>query len=397
MPRTEKAQTGTPRTARFEPWMTRPISLDRIELRIVRLGLVRPFATALGTITERESLLVRIDGHDLTGWGECAAFTTPWYSPETTATAWQVIREFLVPALGSGQTTVHDLQRACARIRGHSMAKAAVENALLDLVARRDGVPLHRLLGATGPRPTLAGISLGLRPAIDDLLADVADAVKRRYHRVKLKIRRGQDVEVVREVRRAFPDLALTVDANRAYTAADTATLAALDEFALLMIEQPLGEDDFAGHARLQAHLRTAICLDESIRSRGDIETAAELASCRVIAIKQGRLGGLLQARQVHDLCGARGLSIWCGGMLETGIGRAVNLHLQTLPGFTAAGDTSESACTFAEDLVEPAATLDADGTIQIPPGGGSGVRVLEERVETCTVAREVVFERRRT
>lgn len=384
------------RTPRSEAWMTRPISLDRIELRLVRLPLVRPFATAVGTVSERESLLVRLDDHGITAWGECAAFASPWYSPETTGTAWQVTRDFIVPALGESEISIESLLGAFARIRGHAMAKAAVENAFLDLVARRDDVPLHRLLGVREPRPIPAGISLGLRDSIDDLLADIAAAVQRRYHRVKLKIRRGHDVEVVREVRRAFSDLALLVDANGAYTAADTATLAALDEFALLMIEQPLGEDDFAGHARLQARLRTPICLDESIRGPRDVETAVELASCRVIAIKQGRLGGLLQAREVHDLCGARGLSIWCGGMLETGIGRAVNLHLQTLPGFTEAGDTSESARTFTEDLVEPGATLDADGTIALPPGPGSGVRVLENRVEACTVAREVVYDRTR-
>jgi O-succinylbenzoate synthase len=368
--------------------------VDEIQLLVIAQPLVKPFGSAAGAIDTRTSLLVRIASGGLTGWGECVAFERPWYSAETIETAWHVIRDFLGPAVvDSPAASVAVLVERFELVRGHAMAKAAVENALLDLLAKRSVVPLGVALGGQS-MPIQSGISLGLNDSHEQLIAAVAAAVDRRYRRVKLKIAPGRDVEVTRAVRARFPDLALSVDGNGAYTRADFDVLKALDEFGLEMIEQPLAGDDLVGHSELQRLLATPICLDESITGQGAARTALELGACRVVNIKQGRVGGLLVARAIAALCQQHGVPAWSGGMLETGIGRAANLQLQTLPGFTLPGDTSETSRYFAEDIVEPPVVLDQGGLITLPPGAGIGVEVLEDRVAARTIRRLTLAQR---
>jgi len=363
--------------------------LERIELLDVSLPFVAPFGTAVATWNSKDALLVRIADRGLVAWGECVADPDPYYASETTATARHVIRDFLLSELKPGMTLAALLERF-HRVRGHEMAKAALENALLDLIAKRRGQPLHALLGFQGKR-VMSGISIGFQDDVPALLARVEEAVAAGYHRVKMKIGRGRDVEWVRAVRARFPAIALMADANGDYALADAGLLARLDEFGLTMIEQPLSYHDIYQHSLLQARLRTPLCLDESIHGCDDAEAAIALKSCRVINIKQGRVGGLLQAVRMAALCARSGIPAWSGGMDETGIGRALNIQLQAAPGFTLPGDTSETRRYFHEDIVEPPVTLDRDGFIAMPPGKGIGVEVIEERVAKRLRGRERV------
>ncbi len=363
--------------ARLEALVLSPI--DEIEFVTVRLPFVAPFGTSVHTWTCKEALLLRLASDGLDGWGECVADPDPFYAPETTTTARHILKDFLLPMVQPGMT-LGALLAAFRRVRGHEMAKATLENALLDLEARSHGVPLHTLLGY--PRkPIMSGISIGLQESIDALLVAVGEAVEAGYHRVKMKIARGKDVEWVREVRRAFPSIRLMVDANGDYVLDDARHLQELDGLDLMMIEQPLSYSDIAEHALLQRRLLTPICLDESIHGKADAMAALELRACRVINIKQGRVGGLLESLRIARLCAARRVDAWSGGMDETGIGRAVNIHLQTADGFTLPGDTSETRRYFREDIVEPAVVLGPGGFIEVPAGPGIGVTVVAERV----------------
>ena len=356
---------------------------------MVKLPLQSPFETSFARESEKEALLVRMGAEGAEGWGECITSPSPFYSYETNWTARHIIKDFLLPLLKVCQP--FDLDGALAsfqRVRGHPMAKAALENALLDLFARIEGVPLYSYLGGK-KRRIHSGISLGIREDIDLLLEEIGAAVKRGYQRIKVKIKRGKDVSVLREIRKTYPEIPLTVDANADYTLADAGTLKQLDEFKLLMIEQPLGYDDLFEHARLQQQIETPICLDESIKNLGAAALALQLNSCRIVNIKQGRVGGMLAARTIQALCLEKGIDVWSGGMLETGIGRAFNIHLQSLPGFSMPGDTSETARYFAADIVEPAVRLDGEGYIAIPPGDGIGVRVIPERLADFQVLYE--------
>jgi len=359
---------------------------ERIELITVRLPFVAPFGISTHVWTCKEALLVRVETDGLVGWGECVADPDPFYSPETTVSAAYIIRAFLVPLLEPG-VTVGELERRFRRVRGNAMARAALENAVLDLLAKRSGLPLHALLGR-GRRRIPSGISIGLQESIDALLAAVAEGVAAGYHRVKIKIQRGKDVEWAAAVRRAFPKIQLMVDANGDYTLDDAEHLRGLDALDLTMIEQPLGYDDIYQHSLLQRRLATPLCLDESIHSCADAETAIALGACRVVNIKQGRVGGLLEALRMARLCAAHGIAAWSGGMDETGIGRAFNIHLQTEPAFTLPGDTSETRRYFREDLVEPPVVLDARGYIEVPEGPGIGATVVPERLERFTLSR---------
>ena len=361
--------------------------LDRVDAIVVRLPFVSPFGTSVHTWTCKEAVLLRVESGGLVGWGECVADPDPYYAYETTTTARHVIREFLLPCVEPG-LTIGELASRFRRVRGHGMAKATVENALLDLLAKRDGVPLHELLGAPG-KPIPSGISIGLQDSVEALLAAVAEAVERGYHRVKMKIMRGRDVAWVRAVRERFPDIQLMADANGDYTLADADHLARLDPFGLTMIEQPLSYADIVQHATLQRRLATPLCLDESIHTLDDACAALDLGSCRIVNIKQGRVGGLLEAVRIAAACAARNAPAWSGGMDETGIGRAVNIHLQTVPGFTLPGDTSETSRYFHEDIVEPPVVLDAAGFIEVPRGPGIGVTVLEDRVARYRIDEE--------
>ena len=362
-------------------------AVESIELLLVRLPFVAPFAISSAVWTAKEALLLRLEGEGITAWGECVADPDPYYASETTATARHCIKDFLLPLVESG-ITIGELDRRFRRVRGHQMAKATVENALIDLIAKRTGRPLHELLGH--PRRRIpSGISIGLQETPAALLAAVDEAVAAGYHRVKLKVKRGQDVDWVRAVRERFPDLPLMVDANGDYTLADADHLARFDEFGLTMIEQPLSYSDIYQHSILQRRLVTPLCLDESIHDLDDAATAIALGACRVLNLKQGRVGGLVESLRIVDHAKAHGMPVWSGGMDETGIGRAVNIHLQTVDGFTLPGDTSETRRYFADDIVEPPVVLDDEGFIEVPHGPGIGVTVVSERLQRFTIDSE--------
>jgi O-succinylbenzoate synthase len=365
------------------------LKLERIEVRRLRLPLRMPFETSFARTTEKVFLLVSVSADGVTGHAECVADDDPYYLPETNETVRHVLRDFLAPvAFGLEIGHPRELLPAFARVRGHEMAKAALEMAVYELWARRAAEPLYRVLGGRAGE-IQAGVSVGLQQ--DD--ARLVDAVEREvaagYRRVKIKIKPGRDLALVEALRRRFPELPLMVDANSAYALGDAERLAELDRFSLTMIEQPLGWDDIVDHAALQKRLRTAICLDESIHGESDARHALELGACRIVNVKVGRVGGFASALAVHDVCRARGAPVWCGGMLESGIGRLANVHLQTLPGFLLPGDTSASARYFEEDLVDPPVTVTAEGTIRVPEGPGIGHAIVWQRVERACDFRE--------
>jgi len=353
--------------------------LDRVDLVTVKLPFVAPFGTSVHVWTEKEALLLRLGAGGVTAWSECVSDPDPFYFYETNGTARHIIKEFLLPLVEPG-TTLGELEERFGHVRGHGMAKATVENGLLVLLALDQGLPLHELLGFPA-RKIMSGLSIGLKDSPDELVAAVERAAAKGYHRVKMKVKKGQDVDWVRAVRRRFPALPLMVDANGDYALADLDHLKRLDEFGLMMIEQPLSYSDIYEHSLLQKELRTSICLDESIHGLADAATALALGACRIVNIKQGRVGGLMASIRIARYCAEHGVDVWSGGMDETGIGRAVNIHLQTADGFTLPGDTSETSNYFDEDIADPPVVLDADGFIGIPPGPGLGVAVVAERV----------------
>lgn len=358
--------------------------IDRIDQLIVRLPFVKPFSISSATWTCKEALLLRIESQGVTAWGECVADPDPYYASETTLTAAHILRDFLLPLVEPG-ITMGELEQRFRRVRGHGMAKATIENALLDLAAKREGLPLHALLGY-GARPIPSGISIGIQDTAEELLDAVSEAVASGYHRVKMKIRRGCDIERVAAVRERFPDLALMADANGDYSLEDAAHLRQLDTFGLTMIEQPLSYSDIYEHSLLQKQLATPLCLDESIHSLADARAAIDLGSCRVINVKQGRVGGLAEALRIAEHAAVRGVPVWSGGMDETGIGRAVNIHMQTAPFFSIPGDTSETSRYFARDIVTPPVTLDRDGFIAVPAGAGIGVQIDDDALQHFTL-----------
>jgi O-succinylbenzoate synthase len=354
------------------------VSLSGVELILVRLPMVRPFRTSFGTQAVKEAIVVRAVGDDgVEGWGECAAAGDPLYSEEWNAGAWIVLRDYLVPAA---------LANASPSIKGHPMARTALETALLDLRLRREGVSLASHLGGVRDRIE-CGVSLGIEDDLDDLLGQVDRFLSAGYRRIKLKIEPGKDLEPVRAVREAYPEASLSVDANAAYGPGDAEHLAGLDAFGLDYLEQPLPKDHLMAHADLQRLLETPICLDETLTSPHVTEEAIRLDACRVVNLKAGRVGGLGASRRVHDVAVGLGVPMWCGGMLETGVGRAVNVALAAMPGFTLPGDTSGSDRYFERDVTEPF-VVDGDGTMAVPGGPGIGVTPLAE------VLREVAEER---
>jgi O-succinylbenzoate synthase len=353
--------------------------LDHIDLITVRLPFVAPFGTSVYVWTDKEAMLMRLESGGATAWSECVSDPDPFYFYETNATARHIIKDFLLPLVEPGMT-LGELEARFRHVRGHGMAKATIENGLLNLIAIQKGIPLHVLLGRPAKK-IMSGISIGLKETQAELLAAVESTVAKKYHRVKMKIKKGQDVDWVRAVRDRFPDLRLMVDANGDYSLADISHLKELDAFDLMMVEQPLSYNDIFQHAALQKEMKTAICLDESIRGLDDAAAAIALGACRIINIKQGRVGGLMESMRIARYCADRGIDVWSGGMDETGIGRAVNIHLQTVEGFTLPGDTSETSNYFDEDIAEPPVFLGPDGFIDIPEGQGIGVRVISERL----------------
>src|SRR5262245_39031552 len=353
-----------------------PIRIESIAMRTVRLPLHEPFETSFGRIDSRLIFLVSVTGAGETGWGEVVAFEEPLYSYETVGTARHVVRDFLAPAMLS--RPVADLADLAARFnsfRGHNMAKAGLELAYLDLIARTKRQSLSALIGGIRAEVPV-GVSLGIQPSVDQLLERVDRHLALGYQRIKLKIKPGADIEFVREVRRRYPNIMLSVDANSAYAMSDVDHLRELDEFDLLMIEQPLDHDDLIEHAELQSRLTTPICLDESITTAKRAQHALDMESCRIINMKIGRVGGYSQALAIHDLCHSRGVPVWCGGMMESGIGRAHNIALASLPGFLLPGDISASSRYFARDVIVPEVRVAADGTAEVPPGPGLGFAV---------------------
>ena len=371
--------------------MTSGITIRSVELREVALPLVRPFRTSFGEERDKRAVLVRVDAGDVMGWGECAASPEPRYSDEWLDGAWTVLERYLVPTLVAGGPMVRpdEVAERTAWVRGHRMAKTALEAAVLDAWLRAGDVSLASFVGGVRDRVP-CGVSVGIAQSAGAMLEEIHGYLARGYTRVKLKIEPGRDLAVVTAIREALPDTPLSVDANAAYTPADAQLFEALDQLGLVMIEQPLGHEDLTDHARLQARLRTPICLDESIRSAHDAEAAIGLGACRVINIKPGRVGGLLEAKRVHDVALAGDVDAWIGGMLETGVGRAANLAMAALPGITMPGDTSASERYFREDLTEPF-VLAPDGTMAVPAGPGIGVAPIPELLEACTVRSSVV------
>lgn len=356
-----------------------------VELRLVALELVRPFRTSFGEMAQKVCVLARVETEGAAGWGECVTGVEPDFSEEFNEGAWLVLRDFLVPALfAAGDVEAAELERAFAFVRGNPMAKATLLNAFLDAELREQGRSLADHLGAT-KRRVECGVSVGIAPSTEALLEQVEGYLGEGYRRIKLKIRPGTDVDRVRAVRERHPDIALSVDANAAYTLEDVEVFRELDAFGLLMVEQPLHHEDLVDHAELQRRIRTDLCLDESIRSAAHARAAIGLGACRIVNVKQGRVGGALEARRVHDACRALGVPVWCGGMLETGIGRATNLALAAMPGFTLPGDTSASRRYFHEDLTEPF-EMAPDGTMAVPSAPGIGVDPIPDRLEVCTI-----------
>ncbi len=359
--------------------------ISGLELIEIRLPLREPFVSSFGSRSERCILLLRLEGSKgQEGWSECVAGEDPSYSYETTETAWHILNRYILPSvLGPEVLGPEDLQNATAAVRGHPMAKAAMEMAAWDLQAKELGVPLWELLGG-GAAPVPVGVSVGLQPE-DSLLHKVEEYLARGYSRIKLKIEPGRDVDTVRAVRHRFPAAQLSVDANGAYTLGDASRLKELDAHDLSMVEQPLERTDLRGHVELQEILDTPICLDESIRSEGDARLALELGACQIVTVKAGPSGGLASARAIHDLCLARGVPAWCGGMLESGIGRAHNLCLATLPGFSLPGDISESRRYWDQDVVTPEFTL-AEGQMKPSTSPGIGVAPDRDRIRGLAV-----------
>jgi O-succinylbenzoate synthase len=365
------------------------VRLDALELRLGRLPLREPFATSFGRVESRPLFLLRLEGGAAAGWGECVAFESPLYSYETVGTARHVIRDFLAPAiLGRRIASLADLALRLSCFKGHPMAKAAIEQAFVDLVARLRGESLSRVLGGTRKRVAV-GVSLGLQDTIDALDERVSHSLEQGYQRIKLKIEPGRDLGLVGEIRRRHPGILLSADANAAYTLADAARLRRLDAHDLLMLEQPLAHDDIVDHAALQRELATAICLDESLTGVERTRQALDLGACRIVNMKVGRVGGYSQALAIHDLCLRRGVPLWCGGMLESGIGRAHNLALASLDGFTLPGDISASRRYFDRDIISAPVEVAKDGTIEVPRSPGVGVEVDEAFLERRTEAVE--------
>jgi len=360
--------------------------IESITLRELEMRLKAPFETSFGVTQKRRILLVEIVADGVTGWGEVTTTEAPFYNYETTDTAWQIISDFIAPCvIGKELSTAAEVETLVSGIRGHQMAKAGVENALWDIEAQQKNLPLSRLLGGT-LKEIACGVSLGIRESPRLLIEKVSEERAKGYQRIKLKIKPGKDIEYIAAVRNEFPDIPLSVDANSAYSLADTDHLRALDEFDLLMMEQPLQWDDIYSHSKLQTRIKTALCLDECISHSRHAEAAIELGGCRIINVKLGRVGGHTEARRVHDICRTHAIPVWCGGMLESGVGRAHNVAMSTLPNFTLPGDVSASKRYWADDIIEPEVEVTPNGTIRVPDAPGLGYAVRRSFVEHLTV-----------
>lgn len=360
--------------------------IKALTLRELRMQLVTPFETSVEVTSVRRILLVQAEIDGVTGWGECVAGETPTYGPETTDTAWHVLQEHLWPLVRDRDfPSAAAVWGALEPVRGHNMAKGAFEAATWDAQAKLEGVSLASLIGGTR-REIACGVSVGLKASLEELVAAVKKELQAGYQRIKIKIKPGRDLALVQRLRQDFPRIKLMVDANSAYSERDWPMLKQLDGFYLMMIEQPLGWDDLYGHIQLQKHLQTPICLDECIHTEEQARAAVDLGACRIINIKLGRVGGYTVAKRIHDYCESKSVPVWCGGMLESGIGRAHNIALSSLPNFTLPGDVTASKRYWAEDIIEPEVTVSPEGTIRVPTGPGIGFAPRVDLIEQLTV-----------
>ena len=375
------------------------MSIDRIELRLIQMPLLAPFETSFGVELVEEHIIVRADGDGVTGWGECVASEGPWYSYETNQTAWHVLRDFLIPLVFENEIhSAPEFPKLAARVRGHNMAKAGLESALWDWFGKEQNQSLAQMFNALQttqrdyvlPERIAVGVSVGLQSSPAQLLDKVRGYLAEGYTRIKIKIKPGHDIELVRALRAEFPQIRLQVDANSAYRLADADIFRTMDDYDLLLIEQPLSNDDIFQHIKLQRELKTAICLDESIHSADDAEAALELGACRIINIKPGRVSGYTESVKIHDLAAKHGAPVWCGGMLESGIGRAGNVAIASLPNYKLPGDLSASRRYFQQDIVEPEFQVDAEGKMRVPNGPGIGVEVSQKNLDAVTVSSQV-------
>ena len=367
------------------------LKIESVTLREIRMPLVHFFETSFGRTTERRILLVSLELDGVTAWGECVAGEGPFYSEESIDTAWYALNAYLAPSIAGLQfERASDSVRSFSPIRGHRMARAALENALWDAEAQAKSLPLWKLLG--GSRTEIpCGVSIGIQDSVDQLLDKIEAELAAGYQRIKVKVKPGWDLNVLSRIRERWPSIVLSCDANSAYRLSEIDHLREFDQFGLLMIEQPLWYDDFYFHAQLQKKLKTSICLDEAIHNARDAEAAIEVGACRIVNVKVGRVAGFSEAIRVHDVCQQRGIPVWCGGMLETGIGRSHNIALSTLPNFTLPGDVSASKRYWKDDIIEPAVEVSSRGTIKVPETAGRGFKVREDLIEKLTVRKEVI------
>lgn len=366
--------------------------ISSIELREIRLPLIHFFETSFGRTTERRILLIRVtDNEGAVGWGECTAGEGPFYCDEWVETAWPTIKTFLAPmVIGKEINSAAETWELMKAVRGHRMAKAAIENGCWDLEAKRLGMPLWKHLGGTLTEIS-CGVSIGIQDTPEALLEKIQTELAAGYQRIKIKIKPGWDLKIIAQVRDRFPDIRLMADANSAYTLADTALFKELDQYSLMMVEQPLAHNDIFDHAELQKQIKTPVCLDESIHSSEDAKHAIQLGAGRIINLKLGRVGGHTQAKKVERVCRENNIPVWCGGMLESGIGRAHNIAMATLAGFTLPGDVSASSRYWAEDIIDPPVTVSTNGIISAPDNAGIGFEVNQMRVDSLTVRTELI------
>ncbi|SRR5581483_4111683 len=367
------------------------MKIEAFTIREIHMPLVHFFETSFGRTTARRILLLTVHCDGVNGWAECVAGENPFYSGEWVETAWPTIREFLAPAvLGRTLNQARECVPLMSHVRGHRMAKAAVENALWDAEAKQKGVPLWKLLGGTR-REIACGVSIGIQDSVEQLLDKITTELASGYRRIKVKVKPGWDLNILEPIRAHWTDILLSCDANSAYRLAQLEHLRKFDQFKLLMIEQPLWNDDIYFHARLQKQLQTKICLDESIRNARDTEAAIELGACGIVNIKVGRVGGFTEAKSIHDVCLSRGIPVWCGGMLESGVGRIHNVALSTLENFRLPGDVSASKRYWKEDIIDPEVEVSPQGTISIKDEPGTGYRIREDLIEKLTVRKETL------
>jgi O-succinylbenzoate synthase len=368
------------------------MKLERVTLRQIRMPLVHFFETSFGRTTERHIILVEAQGQGAAGWGEVTAGESPFYNEEWTGSAWMILRDYAAPrVLGRELESAAEVYPLTAHIRGHNMARGGLETAVWDLEARLDGVPLWKKIGGGARREIPCGVSIGIQDTVEQLLEKIERELAAGYQRIKIKIKPGWDVNVVRRVRERFPGIKLMADANSAYTLADAEHLRQLDDYYLMMIEQPLSHDDIIDHAELQRKLQTPICLDECIRTAHHAEQAIRLGACGIINIKLGRVAGFSEAKRVHDVAQAAGIPVWCGGMLEAGVGRAHNVALATLPNFVLPGDVSASQRYWKRDIIHPAVETTPQGTIAIRDEPGFGYALDHDYIRAITVREESI------